>query len=110
MELYQETVGDKGQEMYELVGLSTAPHKQGRGYATALVRQLHERVSFHAMALVHWSIINPDCRPTQMVARCGWRHRMPLGSTSQSGTNLLGRGGSRRRTRSGMVDRFLFGL
>ena len=46
-ELYNEVIGDRGKDMFELTGLATAPQKQGRGYATALAHVLNEMVSEH---------------------------------------------------------------
>ena len=43
--VFNETIGDRAKDMFELAALATAPHKQGRGYATALVTTLNSMVS-----------------------------------------------------------------
>ena len=44
MALVEEAIGDRAEDMLELASLETAPAKQGRGYASALVNALHEMV------------------------------------------------------------------
>ena len=43
--LQAATIGDRAASMVELASLETAPEKQGRGYATALVEALNAIVS-----------------------------------------------------------------
>ncbi|KAH9911675.1 uncharacterized protein BXZ73DRAFT_1473, partial [Epithele typhae] len=40
--LEAEGVGDRKAEMFELIMLETTPEKQGRGYASALVKALND--------------------------------------------------------------------
>ena len=47
MALVEEAIGDRAEDMLELASLETAPAKQGRGYASALVNALHEMVGPH---------------------------------------------------------------
>ncbi|KAH9936883.1 uncharacterized protein BXZ73DRAFT_100298 [Epithele typhae] len=51
VKLRQEAVGERAEEMIELTGLATAPEKQGRGYASALMHALHEIADENGLAI-----------------------------------------------------------
>ena len=78
MELYNEVIGDKGKDMFELVGLATAPKKQGRGYATALVNVLNQMVC--ARTIISLTLAEQRDRQTRRVKPFGWPPRTRPGS------------------------------
>ena len=45
MPLVKTALSDKTRQMIMVTGLATAPEKRGRGYATALMARVHEKVS-----------------------------------------------------------------
>ena len=45
MPLMKTALSDKTRQMIMVTGLATAPEKRGRGYATALMARVHEKVS-----------------------------------------------------------------
>ena len=55
-------IGHKAKDMFELVGLFTAPKKQGRGYATALVSVLNQMVRVWAVIYLYRRLNNTTGR------------------------------------------------
>ncbi|RDX44703.1 hypothetical protein OH76DRAFT_1559523 [Lentinus brumalis] len=49
--MFKSALGDRVNEMMELAGLATAPEKQGRGYATALVKALNDMADARGCAV-----------------------------------------------------------
>ncbi|KAM5534310.1 hypothetical protein V8D89_012038 [Ganoderma adspersum] len=46
-ELVKEAFGDRVKDMYEIMALASAQESQGRGYGSALVNHILEKVTFH---------------------------------------------------------------
>ncbi|RDX44722.1 hypothetical protein OH76DRAFT_1046452 [Lentinus brumalis] len=49
--MFKSALGDRVNDMMELAGLATAPEKQGRGYATALVKFLNDMADARGRAV-----------------------------------------------------------
>ncbi len=45
-ELVKDAFGDRVKDMYEIMALATAQESQGRGYGSALVKHVLEKVTF----------------------------------------------------------------
>lgn len=43
----KEAFGDRVKDMYEIIALATAQESQGRGYGSALVNYVLEKVAFN---------------------------------------------------------------
>lgn len=52
--MIKSALGDRRGSMMELAGLATAPAKQGRGYATALVKELNNKARPPFVSNISW--------------------------------------------------------